>query len=102
MSEEELQLLKDVINQIGNNGSYIISQYANWYFVNAIVWLCFGLLMLALSLVVYKMIEDTFLKVCGGVFVVISIMIVISNITNIIAPESYAIHSLINDLKSKN
>lgn len=99
MTEEELQLLRDIIHQIGDGGSYIISQYANWYFVNAIVWLGVGLLLLGLSICVYRKVEDDFYIFLSLVLGIVSLVFIGANITNIIASEPYAIYALIDHIK---
>jgi len=99
MKEEELQLLKDVINQVGEKGSYVINAYTEWYFTNAVVWLFAGIVLFLFGILLSKFVYDELIKGLVLAGIILSLLVIFFNITNIFAPEGYAIYRLINDIK---
>ena len=99
MKEEELQLLKDVINQVGEKGNYVITAYTEWYFTNAVVWLSAGIVFSLLCLFLYKVVYDELIKGLLVLGIILNLYVIFYNITNIFEPEGYAIHQLITDIK---
>ena len=102
--------MEDVFKELTNLGSEgvlrAIEGYARWYLVSAIGWLIAGI---GIAFAGYKIgklkIDDAdewnaFIRyIAMGLIVFISVCIIMHNLSTIFAPEAYAIHKFIMDIK---
>lgn len=95
-----------IITVLNTAGSTAVTEYSNWFFVNAIVWFLilsfFGLICLYNAYKVGARLSDHEDKTPAIIMLGIAVTFLLcaaSNITNIINPEGYAIHYLIKDIR---
>ncbi len=102
--------MEDVLKELTNLGSdgvlRAIEGYARWYLVSAIGWLIMGIGVVFGGYKVGRLkIDDAdewnaYIRYMAmGVVVFIGVSIIIFNLSTICAPEAYAIHHFIGDIK---
>ncbi len=102
--------MENVLQELTNLGSAGVARalegYTRWYLVSAIGWLILGIIAVCLGIKIMRQDwkcldrDDQWVKYCvAGVVILIGSVIVIYNCSTIVAPEAYAIHNLIVDLK---
>ena len=100
--ESEIQQIAEIL---GSSTSKTVAEYTRWYFISAVVWATFWGTV-ALSLFFYKFeggfskSDQSWIRVVRFVLLFFAAMFFALNITNLIAPEAYAIHQLFRDIFS--
>ena len=104
MTNEDLQLLRELITTVGASGNYLIAQYTKLVIVNGITGITAGLLLITASAWCFvsldKYLNEDYdkplLKTLLGVAFLLGIASVLMYIPNIVTPEAAAIKSLLN------
>ena len=102
--------MENVLQELTNLGSVGVSRaiegYTRWYLVSAIGWLIMGIIAVCGSYKVTKYAwdflddDEQFIKyIVAGIIMLVGVIMIIYNTSTIFAPEGYAIHNLIIDLK---
>lgn len=99
----ELQILTN----LGSNAvQSAITEYTHWHFVNALVWVLMGILLIFAAIKIYRSefmpddIKDNKYLICP-LLLALGVLIVGLNINNLICPRAYSIHQLILDVRGK-
>jgi hypothetical protein len=101
----ETEQIIRAISGIGETGAkFVIESYSRWFVVSSISWILLGTVIAVFSFWIKmpKDIEDDFVvwcKVGRWAVLVIGLLIVCCNVATLLAPEGYAIHQIILDLK---
>ena len=97
--ENELKLITDLLS---GSASHAIMEYTRWYFINAIAW---SLLWLSGIIIVWRINFTKYIDVDWpapaikvGIIALLVLFLMLC-LPNIFAPEAYAIHALIGDIK---
>lgn len=110
MESELAETLKQLLETGSEGTQQAIQWYARWYLTSAISWFFVGIafFVIGVRLMRHKLSADSEYSdewnafgryIIGGIIVVIAIVIVIFHMATIVAPEGYALHHLINDIK---
>lgn len=109
MKPEELQLIKDVISQVGTAGTATLEAYTQWHLAAALTWLVTGVALLALSIfMAWRTVKDIrsenddMIGAWIGISLIallLGLLMVGTNIADVIAPEAAAIHQLLRDVR---
>jgi len=104
--------METVLKELTNLGSAGVSRaiegYTRWYLVSAISWLVIGFVFVFLGYKIGKWKIDNddcdvwnklFRYIAMGVVIFIGVIMIIHNLSTICAPEAYAIHHFIQDVK---
>jgi hypothetical protein len=97
--ENEIKQLAEIL---GDSSSHVIAEYTKWYFINGIVWtlLWVSLLVATVRIKPSADYDEEIVTIVRYVMAIIFALGIATCVTNIIAPEAYAIHGLIVDIKS--
>ncbi len=98
--------LSELTNLTSSGVTRAIEGYARWYLVSATGWLIVGIAIIILSILFGRKKFDGFDEwnefvryVVLGLGILVGLLIIIHNLSTICAPEAYAIHKLILDIK---
>lgn len=100
--DNEVAITKQVIEVLQSTGSEAIASYALWHAKSAVAWICFGFFagVVSIASFFYGWIQDS-----GEAFVLAAVLLLIGalcfavNFPTLHAPEAYAIHQLIIDVR---
>lgn len=94
------------LTNLGSAGvSHAIEEYTRWYLVSAIGWLTVGIVFVICGIMLRKLkINDSdwndWLRYLAMVIVIgIGVLMIVHNLSTVCAPEAYAIHKFILDIK---
>ena len=108
--------MENALQELANLGSEgvlrAVEGYTRWYLVSAICWCLVGIVFVIIGYKIgkHKLDEDSFIDdtdvwnglvryIAGGIVILLGLLIAIHNLSTICAPEAYAIHNLISDIK---
>lgn len=112
MNDKTVDLINKLAAVLGNSAQGIVDAYT-WYFIaTSIVWLIFGLVLLAVAIGFNKTMrkqenykDDTNLQMVAWVPALIlgfvGLLVVFDNLADLSAPRAAAIHQLLKDISSK-
>jgi cbb3-type cytochrome oxidase subunit 3 len=111
-----------IIEVLESTGSTAFMHYVDWYVVSSIVWVCFGSLLMIVSILciigAYRIVkrgeaegasyEDRdkregacIIGVIAIVFLFVGVITVSANAIDLIEPEGMAIHQMLKDISGK-
>lgn len=103
---ETKEIIEKIQGMASESATLAIEQYSIWYFTNAMVWLFLGVTIIISSVPLMKKSLKFWEEDCDGLpavavglMIVIGVVLIAANITNLINPEGYAIHQLLKDLR---
>lgn len=101
MNEETVKLIEQLAGLVGHNSALIVEQYTYWHMVAAISWILVGVFFCIAAVKCPRPEEwDTIpTHVVRCVFFVAGLLMLAANIPDVFAPEAFAIHQLIIDIK---
>ena len=92
-----------VLNKMGVAVATVIPLYAKWYFVNALVWILASIPCFVVAFFLWEKSKEedsnNYLIIISIIAAFIGVYFILSNITNLITPEPYAIHQLLKDIR---
>ncbi len=95
--------IKQIAEILSGSASHAIAEYTRWYFFNAIFWSSLWLvaIVVAVRTDLSKWLEDDWPdQAIKAIAIALFVLGFITCVTNIVAPEAYAIHALIDDIRS--
>lgn len=101
MNPETIQFLNKLSEVLSTTGTDIIVEYTAWHQISAFVWFNFGLFLTiaAFKCPVHEDINGIPKALLKGLVCITGLIFISFNIANIFAPEAYAIHQLILDIR---
>ena len=107
MEPEAMIIIEQLGKVVSQNTSQIVTYYTKWHIIAAFSWIVFGAFLMIGS---YKAPipqpwQDGdargFVPMLRGVAFIIGFIFVASNVPDVFAPEAYAIHQLIIDIRGQ-
>ena len=103
MEPEAMILIEKLAKLVNQNTHQIVSYYTKWHLLAAYAWIFFGGFLMAAS---YKMptpegFEPPFPAFARGMAFIVGFVMVVANFPDVFAPEAYAIHQLIIDVRGR-
>jgi len=102
--EPEAMIIIDQLGKIiSQNTSQIVTYYTKWHVLSAYAWAFFGGFIMAASFKAPtpESFEENVAIVLRSAVFIAGLIFVVGNSANIFAPEAYAIHQLILDIRGK-
>mgnify|MGYP003646794482 CR=1 FL=1 len=99
---ENKEIINALIELSKESSQVAIEAYSQWYLINAITWFSVGLIIVILSKRTSRMFEDLdfyYRELVRPIMIVLGILIMAMNVTNIFSSDAYAIHSLIRNIR---
>lgn len=97
-----------ILNQIGTSAAQIaISEYSRWIMASSIIWMIFGIIMLVVGIKIFfhKFEDDDnkfYARIWVSIIIIIALIIISCQVSDICAPKGAAIHMLIKDVMQRD
>ena len=107
MEPEALVIIEELAKVVQQNTMQIVDYYTTWHVLNAFGWMFFGsfLCIAAYKAPTPKGWSETsgesafFVPLVRGIAFIAGLLFIANNLPNVFAPEAYAIHQLIIDIR---
>jgi len=102
---EAVEIVREVASAVDGPLRTSVALYSHWFFVNALVWIAFGLVFACGGLYTLRRAlrtdEDAQAVLCvvGFAMVIIGIFLIAGHMTNLLEPTARGIHELLGDMR---